>query len=72
MGNNPAVLPLGAPGTRSHNNATTPELGEMVNKRSKTKKPKQNAKKNTGMKSGQVSMEEMGSPSPVRKPKKKG
>jgi hypothetical protein len=71
MGNNPAVLPLGPLGTTTHD-TTTPEPGAMVNKRAKTKKPKQKLKKNAGAKGGQISMEDMGSPSPVRKPKKKG
>ena len=46
----------------------------MGNKRSKTKKPKQpkqKAKKNTGMSDRQMSTQDIGSPSPVRKPKKK-
>ena len=46
----------------------------MGNKRSKTKKPKQpkqKGKKNTGVSGTQMSTEAIGSPSPVRKPKKK-
>ena len=43
----------------------------MGNKRSKTKKPKQKVKKNTGADGSQMSTEGIGSPSPVRKPKKK-
>lgn len=43
----------------------------MGNKRSKQRKPKQNQKKNTGAKGGSMSFEEMGSPSPARKNKKK-
>jgi len=43
----------------------------MGNKRSKTKKPKQKDKKTTGTSGTQMSTEAIGSPSPVRKPKKK-
>ncbi len=41
----------------------------MANKRSKTKKPKQ--QNMSGKKGGSMSAEEMGNPSPVRKQKKK-
>lgn len=44
----------------------------MVNKRGKTKKPKQSAKKPSGQKGGMAGFEDVGSPKPVRKqPKKK-
>jgi len=42
----------------------------MANKREKQKKPKQNKSKQMGRKSGEMSMEEMGSPKPTKKSKK--
>ncbi len=43
----------------------------MANKRSKVKKPKQGSNKGAGQKGGMASFDELGSPMPVRKQKKK-
>ena len=43
----------------------------MGNKRSKSKKPKQNKGKGAGKRGGQIESGDVGSPSPVRKQKKK-
>ena len=47
------------------------ELTAMANKKSNQKKPKQQSSKTSGQKGGSTSFDNMGSPSPVRKPKKK-
>ena len=43
----------------------------MGNKKSKSKKPKQNKGKAAGKKGGQMEFGDVGSPTPARKPKKK-
>lgn len=43
----------------------------MANKRSKVRKPKQGSNKNAGQKGGSMSFDDIGSPTPVRKQKKK-
>jgi hypothetical protein len=50
-----------------------PLLGgrKMANKRAKQRKPKQNQAKSSGQKSGSMKFEDIGSPSPARKNKKK-
>jgi hypothetical protein len=53
--------------------ATTPrpEGEKMANKRAKQKKPKQNQNKMSGQKGGSMSFQDIGSPKPVKKNKKK-
>lgn len=43
----------------------------MANKRAKQKKPKQNQNKMSGQKGGSMSFQDIGSPKPVKKNKKK-
>lgn len=45
-------------------------MSTVANKRSKTKKPKQASGKSAGRKGGNISLEDSGSPEPVRKNKK--